>query len=130
MKLLEGKIALVTGATRGIGKAIAQEFVNQGATVVFTFRSSVEKAKALEQELTANGGTCVGIQSDAADFEATQAVVKTILDTYKRIDVVVIGWMLWLRCSFHPHQRPNKHDLPWNFRRKCPFSDKARSRFR
>ena len=89
MKLLEGKIALITGATRGIGKAIAQEFINQGATVVFTYRSSVEKAKALEEELTANGGVCMGLQSDAADFEATQEVVKTILDTHKRIDVVV-----------------------------------------
>lgn len=89
MKLLEGKIALITGATRGIGKSIAQEFIRQGATVVFTYRSSVEKAKALEAELAAEGGTCMSIQSDAADFDATQEVIKTILDTYKRIDVIV-----------------------------------------
>ena len=89
IKLLEGKIALITGASRGIGKAIAQEFVKQGATVIFTYRSSVEKAKALEEELSANGGSCMAIQSDVADFASTQEVVKTIIDTYQRIDVVV-----------------------------------------
>ena len=60
MALLEGKIALITGASRGIGKSIAQRFVQEGATVAFTYRSSDEKARALEEELPASGGTARG----------------------------------------------------------------------
>ena len=89
MKLLEGKIALVTGATRGIGKAIAQSFASQGATVIFTYRSSVEKARELEISLREEGVECKSYQSDAADFDAIQQMVKDVLDTYGRIDVVV-----------------------------------------
>ena len=58
--LLEGKVAIVTGASRGIGKAIAQQFIAQGASVAFTYRSSAEAAKALEKELSASGGTAKG----------------------------------------------------------------------
>ena len=61
MKLLEGKVAIVTGATRGIGKSIAQTFVEHGATVIFTYASSVEKASALEKELR-ELGTIKGYQ--------------------------------------------------------------------
>ena len=57
MKLLENKIVLITGASRGIGKAIAQEFANQGATVIFTYLSSEEKANTLAAELSAAGVT-------------------------------------------------------------------------
>ncbi|RMG22507.1 MAG: 3-oxoacyl-[acyl-carrier-protein] reductase [Bacteroidetes bacterium] len=88
MKLLEGKIALVTGASRGIGKAIARKFVEQGATVVFTYRSSAEQAKALEAELN-QLGSCQAVQADAADFEAIQKLVDDILTTHKKIDVIV-----------------------------------------
>ena len=69
MALLEGKIALITGASRGIGKSIAQRFVQEGATVAFTYRSSDEKARALEEELTASGGTARGFKSDAGSLE-------------------------------------------------------------
>ena len=55
MKLLEGKTALITGASKGIGKAIAQKFAEQGANVAFTYLSSVEKGEALEKELAASG---------------------------------------------------------------------------
>ena len=89
MKLLEGKIALVTGATRGIGKAIALSFAAHGATVIFTYRSSVDKAKELENNLREQGVDCKSYQSDAADFDAIQEMVKEVLDTYGRIDVVV-----------------------------------------
>ena len=65
--LLNGKVAVITGASRGIGKAIAQEFVHQGATVVFTYRSSEEKARALETELSAKGGPVNGCQSYASN---------------------------------------------------------------
>ncbi|WNJ16628.1 3-oxoacyl-[acyl-carrier-protein] reductase [Pontibacter sp. G13] len=89
MKLLEGKIALVTGATRGIGRAIAETFAKQGATVVFTYRSSVEKAQSLEESLKAEGAECLSFQADAADFEATQNVINGTLEKFGRIDVIV-----------------------------------------
>ena len=65
MKLLEGKVAIITGATRGIGRGIALKFAEQGATVAFTFVSSVEKGLALENELKALGVKAKGYQSDA-----------------------------------------------------------------
>ncbi len=89
MKLLADKVALITGATRGIGKAIAEEFASQGATVHFTYRSSVEKAQALEEQLKSIGIKCVGHQIDASDFEATQQVIEQILEQEGKIDIVV-----------------------------------------
>lgn len=89
MNLLTDKVALITGATRGIGKAIATAFAAEGAHVFFTFRSSVEKAQALEAELKEKGVSAKGYQADAGDFAATEAVIKDILDTHGRIDVVV-----------------------------------------
>ena len=59
MKLLEGKVAIVTGGSRGIGEAIVRRFVEHGASVAFTYRSSAEKANALAEELSAAGGVTV-----------------------------------------------------------------------
>ena len=87
--LLKGKVAIITGASRGIGKAIAQEFIHQGATVVFTYRSSVEKAKALETELTAGGGTAKGFQSDASKMDEAEQLVAAVVETFGTVDVVV-----------------------------------------
>ncbi len=89
MKLLEEKICLITGATRGIGKAIAESYAIQGAIIHFSYRSSVEKAEALKQNLSSLGAECVAHQVDATDFEATQQMVSSILDQHQRIDVVV-----------------------------------------
>ena len=72
MKLLEGKTAIITGASRGIGKGIAQIFAKQGANVAFTYSSSVEAAKALENELNGLGVKAKGYQSNAASFEEAQ----------------------------------------------------------
>lgn len=89
MKLLEGKIAIITGASRGIGKGIAEKFIAQGATVVFTYASSEEKARALENELAAMGGTAKGYKSDAADFNAAQALVDQVVKDFGTVDILV-----------------------------------------
>ncbi|MBM72529.1 MAG: 3-oxoacyl-[acyl-carrier-protein] reductase [Crocinitomicaceae bacterium] len=87
--LLEGKIAIVTGASRGIGKEIAKSFIAQGATVAFTYISSPEEAKAVEEELTAKGGTARGFWSDAAKFDDAENLVKSVLQAFGTIDVLV-----------------------------------------
>jgi 3-oxoacyl-[acyl-carrier protein] reductase len=89
MKLLLDKIVLITGATRGIGKAIAEECVNQGAKVAFSYISSEEKAKALESELTKNGGIAVGFKSDAGDFNQAQELVDQVVEKFGTIDVLI-----------------------------------------
>ncbi|MFV0531292.1 MAG: 3-oxoacyl-[acyl-carrier-protein] reductase [Flavobacteriales bacterium] len=89
MGLLQGKNVIITGATRGIGKGIAEIFVKQGANVAFTFASSVEKAKIVEQELSKHGTKVMGCQSDASDFEAAQELVNTILEEFGSIDILI-----------------------------------------
>ena len=89
MPLLEGKVALITGASRGIGKGIAEKFVAEGATVAFTYRSSEEKAHALEAELTANGGTAKGFKSDAGDFEQAAKLVEDVVKEFGTVDIVI-----------------------------------------
>ena len=69
MKLLEGKTALITGASKGIGRTIAAKFAEHGANVAFTYLSSVEKGQALEQELQAHGTQVKGYRSDASKFD-------------------------------------------------------------
>ena len=87
--LLEGKVAIVTGASRGIGKAIAQQFIAQGAKVAFTYRSSAEAAAALEQELSADGGTVKGFQSDAASMTDAERLVGEVVDAFGTVDIVI-----------------------------------------
>ena len=89
MKLLENKNAIITGATRGIGKGIAVEFAKQGANVAFTFNSSVEAAQNLEKELEAFGVKAKGYQSNAANFDAAQELAKEVLKEFGSIDVLV-----------------------------------------
>ncbi len=89
MNLLDGKVVLITGASRGIGKSIAEECVNQGAKVAFTYLSSTEKANALEKELSANGGVAKGFKSDASKFDQAQKLVDDVLEAFGTIDVLV-----------------------------------------
>ena len=87
--LLNGKVAIITGASRGIGKSIAQEFIRQGAKVAFTYRSSEEKARALEAELSANGGEVKGFQSDAAQMAEAEKLVNDVIEAFGTVDIVV-----------------------------------------
>jgi 3-oxoacyl-[acyl-carrier protein] reductase len=89
MRLLEGKTAIITGASRGIGKGIAQVFAQHGANVAFTYSSSVESAKALEDELNATGIKAKGYQSNAADFNEAQQLADAVAEEFGSIDILV-----------------------------------------
>ncbi|MDO6675700.1 3-oxoacyl-[acyl-carrier-protein] reductase [Tenacibaculum sp. 1B UA] len=89
MKLLENKTAIITGATRGIGRGIALEFANQGCNIAFTYNSSVEAATSLENELKELGVSAKGYQSNAAEFDAAQELAKNVLEEFGTIDVLV-----------------------------------------
>jgi 3-oxoacyl-[acyl-carrier protein] reductase len=89
MQLLQNKVALITGATRGIGKGIATTFAQQGANVAFTYVSSDEKARALEAELQAFGIKAKGYKSDAGDFKAADELVTAVVTDFGTIDVLV-----------------------------------------
>ncbi|MEC3874122.1 3-oxoacyl-[acyl-carrier-protein] reductase [Chryseobacterium salviniae] len=88
MKLLEGKVALITGATRGIGKGIAEMYAQQGAKIAFTYAGSVDKAKELEATLS-SVTQIKGYQSDASDFEAAQTLVDEVLKEFGKIDILI-----------------------------------------
>ncbi|WP_413468660.1 3-oxoacyl-[acyl-carrier-protein] reductase [Lishizhenia sp.] len=87
--LLKDKVVIITGASRGIGKAIAQKCVEEGAKVAFTYLSSEEKAKALEAELTQNGGEVKGFKSNASDFDAAQKLVDDVMEAFGQVDVLI-----------------------------------------
>jgi 3-oxoacyl-[acyl-carrier protein] reductase len=87
--LLKDKVVIITGASRGIGKSIAQTCVNHGAKVAFTYLSSDEKARALEAELTAQGGVAVGFKSDASNFDQAHELVDKVVEQFGTVDVLV-----------------------------------------
>ena len=88
--MLNGKSALITGATRGIGKGIAETFAKNGCNIAFTFANSVEKAKAFEAELTEKYGVkAKGYQSNAADFTQSEELAKTVIADFDRIDILI-----------------------------------------
>ncbi len=89
MKQLEGKIALVTGGSRGIGAAIARELGRQGATVVINYNHSREHADNVVAEITAMGSTAVAIQADIAESEPTRNLVDETVKQFGRIDILV-----------------------------------------
>lgn len=89
MGLLDGKVALVTGASRGIGRAIANELAREGAAVAFTYLSSVEQGNALEAELKALGVNAKGYRSDASKFDQAEQLVTDVLADFGKLDVLV-----------------------------------------
>ena len=89
MKLLEGKVALITGGSRGIGEAIALKFAAEGAHIAFTYVSSDERAKALEEKLSAMGVQAKGYKSDAGDYAAAETLVNEIMTQFGTIDICV-----------------------------------------
>jgi 3-oxoacyl-[acyl-carrier protein] reductase len=89
MKLLEGKIVLVTGASRGIGRGIVFKLAEHGANIAFTYLSSVEKGLAIENELKSLGIKAKGYQSDAANFKAADELVSSVVAEFGTIDVLV-----------------------------------------
>lgn len=89
MKLLQGKNTLVTGASKGIGRAIAIRFAEEGANVAFTYLSSVEQGQALEQELASKGVKAKGYRSDASDFAQAEALINSVVADFGTLDVLV-----------------------------------------
>ena len=89
MQLLKGKTAIVTGATRGIGKGVALKLAEQGANIAFTYVSSSEKALALENELQAFGVKVKSYKSDASLMKDAEELIKNVLDNFESIDVLV-----------------------------------------
>ncbi len=89
MKLLEGKTALITGASKGIGNAIAKKFAEHGANVAFTYLSSVEKGQALEKELSSQGIKAKGYRSDASVFAAAEELIDSVVKDFGGLDILV-----------------------------------------
>ena len=87
--MLEGKVALVTGASRGIGRAIAEDLAANGAKVVINYNSSADAAMEVVATIESNGGEATAIQADVSNFDAAQTLIKTAIDTYGHIDIVV-----------------------------------------
>jgi 3-oxoacyl-[acyl-carrier protein] reductase len=89
MGLLQGKNTLITGASKGIGRAIALRFAEEGANVAFTYLSSEEKGKALEAELKAKGVNAIGFKSDASDYAAAEILITDVVKALGSLDVLV-----------------------------------------
>jgi 3-oxoacyl-[acyl-carrier protein] reductase len=89
MNLLEGKTAIITGGSRGIGKAIVEIFVKQGANVAFTYSSSSDAAKAIENELSTNNVKVKSYKSDASNFEEAQLLAASVLEEFGSIDILI-----------------------------------------
>lgn len=86
---LTGKCAVVTGASRGIGRAIALELASQGAQIVVNYSGSEQRAQQVVEEIQALGGQAIAVQANVADTESVQQLMKTAIDTFGSIDILV-----------------------------------------
>ncbi len=89
MKILEGKTAIITGATRGIGRGIAEVFANQGANVIFTYTNSYKLAKKIEKDLSNDSVKVIGFKSDASKLDQCQSLIDNIIKDFPVIDILV-----------------------------------------
>lgn len=89
MKQLSNKTAIVTGGTRGIGKAIVSKFIEQGCNVAFTFHSSNEEAKKLEEKFSNSIVTCKGYKSNAANFSESLNLIENVTKDFEKVDILV-----------------------------------------
>lgn len=89
MTLLKGKTALVTGASKGIGRSIALKYAEQGANVAFTYLSSVEQGQALEAELASKGVKAKGFRSDASDYAQAEKLINDVVTEFGSLDILV-----------------------------------------
>lgn len=89
MKLLQGKTALVTGASKGIGRSIALKYAEHGANIAFTYLSSVEQGQALEAELASKGVKAKGFRSDASDYAQAEKLINDVVAEFGSLDVLI-----------------------------------------
>ena len=89
MNLLEGKVAIITGGSRGIGSGIVKTFYEQGARVAFTYRSSADKANELIEALSGTEDRIKAYQSDASSFDQSEALIKQVMDDFGKVDILI-----------------------------------------
>ena len=90
MKILKDKTAIITGATRGIGRGIAETFAKHGANVIFTYSSSSDLAKEIENELSKEGVIVKGYKSDASNFNDCENLINKIVNDFPVIDILIL----------------------------------------
>ena len=88
-KSLTGQVAIVTGASRGIGKAVAQALATEGATVIINYNGSAEAAEAVAEDIRSQGGMAETVKCNVADFAESEAFVKAVTEKYGRVDILV-----------------------------------------
>ena len=88
-KSLTGQVAIVTGASRGIGKAVAQALAAEGATVIINYNGSAEAAEAVAEDIRSQGGMAETVKCNVADFAESEAFVKAVTEKYGRVDILV-----------------------------------------
>lgn len=89
MGQLEGRVAVVTGASRGIGRGIALELANRGAAIVVNYNSSAAAAEEVVQEITSNGGHAVAVQADVSNMDDAERLIKSAIEAFEKIDILV-----------------------------------------
>jgi acetoacetyl-CoA reductase len=101
MKRLEGKVTVVTGASRGIGATIAKELGRQGAIVVINYNESHKPAQAIVDEINASGSLAIALQADISDVESSKALIEQVLEKFGRIDILVNNAGITRDRTFH-----------------------------